>query len=88
MSNVTTWDEFIYFGEDNKPIDRKKYLDFCLNCGDEYLIDGSRYKLREVQAPALLLEKTNNGVCKFCNFPVFTSCNYKLLTKRTALPRY
>lgn len=85
---MSLWDDFIYFGEEPKQIDRKRYLDFCTNCGDEVLIEGPRYKVREVSGQALLLEKSKNGVCKYCGFPVFTSCNYKLLTKRSPLPRF
>jgi hypothetical protein len=89
MSNlVTPWDDFIYFGEDTKGFERKKYLRFCLQCGEDDDVEGARYKLREVQTPAILLENSLDECCKRCLFPVFTSCNYKRITKKVALPRY
>jgi len=85
---MTIWDDFIYFGEEPKILPRKQYLDFCLNCGDSQYIVGYRYKLRESQGQALLLEKSKDGLCKHCQFPVFTSCNYTLLTKKGPIPNY
>jgi hypothetical protein len=74
------WDDFNYVGEEND-FKRKVYLHFCIQCGPDYRIRGTRYKLKEVFETALLVEKSLSTVCKICNFPLFTSCNYKRIPK-------
>jgi DNA-directed RNA polymerase subunit RPC12/RpoP len=85
---MSSWDDFIYCGEDPVQIDRKRYLKFCLQCGDDILVDGPRYKVREVKGQALLLQNTKENECPRCKFPIFTSCHYKLLTKKGPIPGY
>lgn len=84
---MSYWDDFIYCGEDQRRTPRLIYLRFCLNCGDNEDITGPRFKIREVQKQALLLENGQGLDCKHCGFPVFTSGHYKKLTDKRPLPK-
>ena len=81
---MSNWDDWVYFGgHEERRGDKKVFLKFCLNCGENQTILGPRFKVQGAIGKALLLDASVEYECKICKHPVFTSCQYKQLTKRT-----
>lgn len=78
---MSNWDDFIYLGGEDIKVSRKVYLNFCIPCGRSYNIRGSRYLVAGAHGPVLLLDKADQYECPHCQFPIFTACNYKKITK-------
>lgn len=82
--NVSNWDDWVYFGgHEERKEERRVFLKFCLNCGENQTIPGPRFKVVGAIGKALLVEASWGLECKICKHPLFTSAHYKQLTKRT-----
>lgn len=83
---MSNWDDWVYFGaHDDRKEKRSVFLRFCLNCGENPSVPGPRFKVVGAIGKALLVDASWTLECKLCQHPLFTSCQYKQLTKKNFL---